>query len=85
MRIALKIISNLFRNEIHFSHRVLSSSITIMINKRVILRGISKAKYMHYANNIVMYDEIGLDFLRELFSRTTRSVYFKVSDERVRN
>lgn len=40
---------------------------------------------MHYANNIVMYDEIGLDFLRELFSRTTRSVYFKVSDERVRN
>lgn len=40
---------------------------------------------MHYANNIVMYDEIGLDFLRELFSKTTRSVYFKVSDERVRN
>lgn len=54
-----------------------------MINKQITLRGISKAKYMHYAN-IVVFDESGIDFLRELFSRTI-SIYLKVSDERVRN
>lgn len=52
---------------------LLASSKT-MINKQVVLPGISEAKYMHYAN-IVTFDESGIDFLRELFNRMNESVF----------